>query len=315
MTTPADLEPLILAAQRHVDADDYASAVGIFTEIHGRIPQAPMPLLSRGTAYIQMEKFEEARDDLLKVLGMPNVAIPAEVVPGCTTMHGAACVRLAKVYHELKEPDKSQEYFIQRTQLEQGTHRDSILDPRKEAERLKEEGNRLFKEKKYNQAGAVYKRALDKDPSNAALHSNIAQVLIQMKQLDIALFHAEECCRLDPGWPKGWYRQGTVHLKKFNYTSARDCFLKAQELSKGTDKLVEEGLTEAERKLAGVASRKNDSARGGATANASGLLTSQRVWTVSLLVAIVAAAWVWISARELIYKALGIEGMKPGMAV
>lgn len=62
-----------------------------------------MPLLSRATAYIQMEKFEEARDDLLKVLGMPNVAIPAEVVPGSTTMHSAACVRLAKVYHELKE--------------------------------------------------------------------------------------------------------------------------------------------------------------------------------------------------------------------
>lgn len=74
---------------------------------------------------------------------------------------------------------------------------------------------------------------------------------------------------------------------------------------------MEEGLAEAERKLGGVASRKNNSGR---EANASGWLTSQRVWTVSLLVAIVAAAWVWISARELIYKALGIEGMKPGMA-
>ncbi|RUS26929.1 hypothetical protein BC938DRAFT_483922, partial [Jimgerdemannia flammicorona] len=104
--------------------------------------------------------------------------------------------------------ETAQQCFDRRTEIEKGNHKDSIHEPRQEAELLKEEGNRLFKQKQYVKAGALYKEAIDKDPSNPVLHSNIAQVLIHLKQLELAQFHAEACCQLDPEWAKGWYRLG-----------------------------------------------------------------------------------------------------------
>ena len=77
MASPAQqeaLQPLVAQAQKYISEDRYQDAVDTFTKIHEIMPTAPMPLLSRATAQLQLEQNELAKVDLLKVLEMPNVS-------------------------------------------------------------------------------------------------------------------------------------------------------------------------------------------------------------------------------------------------
>ncbi|OZJ03430.1 hypothetical protein BZG36_03189 [Bifiguratus adelaidae] len=234
---PEQLQPLIAQAQSYINEEKYAEAVETFTKIHEIIPAAPMPLLSRATAHLQLEQNEAAKADLLKVLDMPNVAIPDSVVQGCHSMHSAAYMRLAKIYVESNDEPAAAKCMATRKEIEQGTHPNSLPDPKevsKKVAQLKEQGNKLFANRSYMQAGAHYKQALDMDPSNAILHANMCQVLIQMRQFELALFHAEQATLLKPDWAKGWYRLGSVHQQLNNHPASLYCFLKSHHLCADT---------------------------------------------------------------------------------
>ena len=78
--------------------------------------------------------------------------------------------------------------------------------------RLKDEGNKLFKEGKYAEAGEKYTEALKHDPTNSVIYSNRSVTHIKLKNYEHALSDAQECIRLNPQWSKGYYRK-TVALE------------------------------------------------------------------------------------------------------
>lgn len=68
------------------------------------------------------------------------------------------------------------------------------------------QGNERFLAKDYLQAAACYTRAIQKDRQNATLFSNRSACYTRVRRFKSAVADAQQCIRLQPEWPKGYYR-------------------------------------------------------------------------------------------------------------
>jgi len=66
------------------------------------------------------------------------------------------------------------------------------------AQSLREEGNGHFKAKRFGEAKALYKRALELDPNNGSLHSNLAAACMMLAEWDDAFNHSLDAVRREP---------------------------------------------------------------------------------------------------------------------
>ena len=72
---------------------------------------------------------------------------------------------------------------------------------------LKNDGNKLFKEGKYEEACDKYTEALKHDSSNAVIYSNLSATHTKLKNYELALSDALECIKLNPQWSKAYFRK------------------------------------------------------------------------------------------------------------
>lgn len=96
----------------------------------------------------------------------------------------------------------------------------AMLQNKRDAEVLKEKGNRAFKEKRYNDAVDIFTRCIELDNGNHVYHSNLAAALIELEQYDKAVDHARQCVGLNPDWAKGYVRLGIALLRQGKVESA-----------------------------------------------------------------------------------------------
>lgn len=91
---------------------------------------------------------------------------------------------------------------------------------------IKNMGNRSFEEGDFRKAIRLYTRAIERDPSNAALYSNRSACYLQAaKQMGIdtrtmALRDADKTVELRPDWFKGYSRKGDALFKLERYSEA-----------------------------------------------------------------------------------------------
>lgn len=105
-------------------------------------------------------------------------------------------------------------------------------DAKKESwESLKEEGNKLFAHRKYDQALKQYSRALQKAPTNDVLFTNRALCKIKMKKYDEACSDAREAIQLSPITVKGHYLLGQALLQINRYDDSLKSLQTAQKLA------------------------------------------------------------------------------------
>ncbi|GFO42033.1 stress-induced-phosphoprotein [Plakobranchus ocellatus] len=95
------------------------------------------------------------------------------------------------------------------------------------AEQCKEEGNRCMKEEKYTEAVIHYSEAVKHDPNSAVLHSNRSLAFLRLDQLYLAMEDAQQAIKLEPNWPKGFYRKGEIEFKAGHYQQALVSYKKA----------------------------------------------------------------------------------------
>lgn len=76
--------------------------------------------------------------------------------------------------------------------------------------KLKEEGNRFFKEGDFIKAHEKYTEALRYDSSNSVIYSNRSLVSAKLEKYESALSDALECIKLDPQWSKGFVRKAVA---------------------------------------------------------------------------------------------------------
>ncbi|PVU89895.1 hypothetical protein BB559_004877 [Furculomyces boomerangus] len=243
-----DPRDILADASEQLENKDYEKALEYFDELCSLPVQSALPFLSRATCKIQLGLWEEAVKDCNKVLLFLNSDIDENIAEGCTTIHSAALVRLAKAYKELGKMEDAQGCMIRRDAIEEKkrtrgdgnmkngfTKSQKLVDSefqtseheKQEAEKHREKGNVLYKLKKYKEALEEYRAGLGLDIMNERLHSNACLCLIQLNDLEMATRHANQCCALQPNWAKGPYLLGRIEYMRGNQSGAKDQLKKA----------------------------------------------------------------------------------------
>ncbi|USW53639.1 Putative Heat shock protein Sti1 [Septoria linicola] len=78
------------------------------------------------------------------------------------------------------------------------------------ADELKAEGNKLFAAKDFTGAAEKFSAAIEVDPSNHVLYSNLSGAYASLKDWDKALEAATKTTEIKADWSKGWGRKGTA---------------------------------------------------------------------------------------------------------
>ncbi|CAG8448344.1 4434_t:CDS:2 [Scutellospora calospora] len=238
-------QELIQQAGQLIAENKLDEAVKIFGFLVEKLPDAYLPLLSRCTCLIQLERYEEAKLDAEKILTLQNVPISDDIAPGNSTLHSVGYIRLAKCYKELGQVEEAEKLIKKRQELEkkvksnkdvkniitnlsdESDNENAIPEKsstNKVAEKLRLQGNDLYKKQKYKESLEKYLKAFEINPNDLLVNSNCAQVYLKLGKLDEALDHAETCIRLNSKWAKGYYRKGCVLLEKKKFQDSISAF-------------------------------------------------------------------------------------------
>jgi len=98
-------------------------------------------------------------------------------------------------------------------------------------ESLKEDGNKFFAHRKYEQASKQYAKALQKAPRNDVLFTNRALCRMKMKKFDDAASDAREAVQLQPMSVKGHYLLGQALFQLERYDDSLKSLQTAQSLA------------------------------------------------------------------------------------
>uniref|UniRef100_A0A3B3S2T1 RING-type E3 ubiquitin transferase n=1 Tax=Paramormyrops kingsleyae TaxID=1676925 RepID=A0A3B3S2T1_9TELE len=100
------------------------------------------------------------------------------------------------------------------------------------AQELKEQGNRLFLNRKYQEAAVCYSKAINRNPSVAVYHTNRALCYVKLQQHDKALADCKHALELDSQSVKAHFFLGQCHLELENYDEAIGNLQRAYNLAK-----------------------------------------------------------------------------------
>ncbi|XP_045216361.2 hsp70-Hsp90 organising protein-like isoform X2 [Mercenaria mercenaria] len=89
-----------------------------------------------------------------------------------------------------------------------------------QAEELRQQGNDCVKGGNYNEAVIHYSHALKQDPNNHFIYSNRSLTFLKLQQYYLAEQDAIQTIKLQPKWPKGYFRKGEVEFQVGHYSSA-----------------------------------------------------------------------------------------------
>ncbi|KAJ3017715.1 Serine/threonine-protein phosphatase 5 [Thoreauomyces humboldtii] len=81
----------------------------------------------------------------------------------------------------------------------------------KKAEMSKDEANKLFAAKKYDEAVEMYSEAISRNPNVAAYYANRAFAYIRSEFYGAAIRDADKAIAVDPKYVKGYYRRAVAH--------------------------------------------------------------------------------------------------------
>ncbi len=89
------------------------------------------------------------------------------------------------------------------------------------AENKKEEGNNLYKTKKYHEALGCYSQAIELCPENPAFYGNRAACHMMLSQYNKALEDAKQSVSIDSKFVKGYVRMAKCCITLGELSSAR----------------------------------------------------------------------------------------------
>ena len=89
---------------------------------------------------------------------------------------------------------------------------------------LKDQGNKAFIEHNYTTAEQLFTQAIQEDPKNHVCFSNRSATFCALKNYDKALEDAEMVIKLQPDWPKGYFRKGNALEQLLRYAEANQTY-------------------------------------------------------------------------------------------
>lgn len=98
------------------------------------------------------------------------------------------------------------------------------------AETIKNEGNRLMKDGKYNEALLQYNRAITFDPKNPIFYCNRAAAYIRLGDNERAITDCKSALVYNPNYSKAYGRLGIAYSNLGKYNEAQQAYARAIEL-------------------------------------------------------------------------------------
>jgi len=120
---------------------------------------------------------------------------------------------------------------------------------KREAEKLKNDGNNLMKSEKFEEALECYTKAIVIDGSNSVYYCNRAAAHSKLNNHSAALEDCKRAITYDPNYCKAYGRMGLAFASMNDHHKARDCYKKAVELDP-TNESYRNNLRIAEEKVA-----------------------------------------------------------------
>lgn len=99
-----------------------------------------------------------------------------------------------------------------------------MSDQKQEAIRLKDQGNALLKDHRFDEAIELYTKAVELDPTNVVFYSNRAQAEIRLEMYGYAIADCDRALELDPKFMKAYYRKGVSLMAILKHKEALGCF-------------------------------------------------------------------------------------------
>ncbi|KAM3310383.1 hypothetical protein ACQJBY_031214 [Aegilops geniculata] len=104
---------------------------------------------------------------------------------------------------------------------------------------LKSLGAKAVEEKDYAGASKFYSEAIKVDPEDATLYSNRSLCHLRIGEAHDALVDANACIRLQPDWPKGYWRKGAALTALKDHKEACDTYMAAMKLDPASQEIRE----------------------------------------------------------------------------
>ncbi|XP_059144181.1 E3 ubiquitin-protein ligase CHIP-like [Physella acuta] len=97
---------------------------------------------------------------------------------------------------------------------------------------LRNQGNKLFQARKYDDAIACYTKAIIKNPNTALFFTNRALCHLKLRQWEKAILDCQRALEIDRSWVKGHFFLGQAYLEQNLYDEAIAALKRAHDLSK-----------------------------------------------------------------------------------
>ncbi|KAG2393713.1 hypothetical protein C9374_007244 [Naegleria lovaniensis] len=124
----------------------------------------------------------------------------------------------------------------------------------KKIEALKEEGNKLLRNGKYQEAYDEYTKAIEIDPKNAnlnaVLYCNRAAAATKLGKHEVAVKDATKAIELNDSYLKAYMRRGSSYIELEQYEDAMRDYNRAHELDKDNEEIEQKLKEKAYKKLA-----------------------------------------------------------------
>ena len=113
------------------------------------------------------------------------------------------------------------------------------------SDKLREEGNALVKEEKYEEAIALYDKSCDLWPTEPKLYTNKAFCFLKLNKLEDTLSNCNKALELDPRNVRALYHAGMAHKMQSKYSDAKKYFQEILTIDEN-NKSAEQRLCECE---------------------------------------------------------------------
>eukprot|EP00794_Sanderia_malayensis_P009028 gene9028-9995_t len=100
------------------------------------------------------------------------------------------------------------------------------------ATELKDQGNRLFAARQYEDAIGCYSKAITKNPNAATFYTNRALCYMKLQSWQKVITDCQKALELDSKSVKGYFFLGQAYLEQSNYDDAITSFKRALDLAK-----------------------------------------------------------------------------------
>lgn len=238
---------------------NFDAAIASYTEAIELDPSNMSFLTNRAAARLESGDLEGCIDDCKKAVKTnleKNLRTDFKII-------SRAYSRMGNAYLKKEDYDSAIEAY-QKSLVE--FHDDKVQRAMREAERIKkkkeaeayinpelskkekEEGNALFKEKKFPESIQKYTEAIKRNPKDAIPYSNRAAAYMKLGEFPMALKDCDRCLELDDKFVKAYIRKGNIHFYMKEYHKCLTVYEKGLALDPNNREL-RQGLMKTQMKI------------------------------------------------------------------